>query len=249
VIKTKLMLAAAAVSMLCASPLMAQTPQSFAAAVADASRPATDKARDEARKPADMLAFAEVKPGQVVVDLLPGGGYFTRVFSKAVGPTGKVIAVVSPMQDTAEKPAAVRAVAGEVGYGNVSVLAADFQTMTTPEKVDLVWTAQNYHDLHLTRLNLDVAKVNTAIFNALKPGGLYVVLDHAAVAGTPVEAVNTLHRIDPAIVRKEVEAAGFTFVGESNLLRNPADDYSKIVFDPAVRGKTDQFILKFRKPN
>lgn len=251
--KSKLMLAAAAVSLLCAAPAWAQghvhsAPADYAAALGDASRPAADKARDAARKPAEMLAFAEVKPGQVVVDMLPGGGYFTRVFAKAVGPNGKVIGAVAPQQDSAEKPAAVRAVAAETGYGNVSVLVGDFQTLTLPEKADLVWTAQNYHDLHLTRLNVDVAKVNKALFDSLKPGGLYVILDHAAPAGTPVDAANTVHRIDPAIVRKEVEAAGFVFVGETDVLRNPADDYSKNVFDAAVRGKTDQFVLKFRKP-
>jgi predicted methyltransferase len=246
--KMKLMLAAAAVSILCASPTVAHTPAAYAAVVDEGSRPDADKARDAVRKPAEMLAFANVHPGEVVVELLPGGGYFTRLFSKAVSPTGKVITVVTAQQDTAEKPAAVRAIAAAPGYANVSVLVADFQTMAPPEKADLVWTSQNYHDLHLTRLNLDVAKVNKAVFNALKPGGRYVIVDHAAPAGTPVDAANTLHRIDPAIVRKEVEAAGFKFEGESDALRNPADDFTKGVFDPAVRGKTDQFVLKFRKP-
>lgn len=142
----------------------------------------------------------------------------------------------------------MRAIAAAEGYGNVSVVVADFQTLTLPEKADLVWTSQNYHDLHLSRLNVDVAKVNKAVFDALKPGGLYVVVDHAAAAGSPVTIADTLHRIDPAIVRKEVEAAGFTFIGEGTTLHDPADDHTKGVFDPAIRGKTDQFMLKFRKP-
>lgn len=242
---TKLMLAAVAASLLCAGPVLAQT---AASAIADASRPQADRDRDAARKPAEMLAFAEVRPGQTVADLLPGGGYFTRIFAKAVGPDGKVFAVVAPQQDSAEKPAAVRAVAAAAGYGNVSVIVADFQTLTLPAQADLVWTSQNYHDLHLSRMNLDVAKVNKAVFDALKPGGLYVVVDHAAAAGAPVSVADTLHRIDPAIVRKEVEAAGFTFIDEGANLRDPADDHSKVVFDPAIRGKTDQFMLKFRKP-
>lgn len=250
-IKTKLTPAALfasiwAASILCAAPALAQT---AASAIADASRPQADKDRDAARKPAEMLAFAEVEPGETVADLLPGGGYFTRLFAKAVGPNGKVFALVPPQMDTAEKPAAVRAIAAAEGYGNVTVVAADFQNLALPAPADVVWTSQNYHDLHLARLNVDVAKVNKAVFDALKPGGLYVIVDHAAATGAPVNVADTLHRIDPAIVRKEVEAAGFTFIGEGTSLRNPADDHAKAVFDPAIRGQTDQFMLKFRKPN
>jgi predicted methyltransferase len=120
--------------------------------------------------------------------------------------------------------------------------------MQLPEKAELVWTSQNYHDLHLARLNLDVAAVNRAVYEALKPGGLYVIVDHAAAAGTGLDVPDKLHRIDPAIVRREVEAAGFRFEGESTVLRNPADDHTLLVFDPAIRGHTDQFVFKFRKP-
>jgi predicted methyltransferase len=128
------------------------------------------------------------------------------------------------------------------------VVVASFETLALPTPADVIWTAQNYHDLHLTRFNLDVAKVNKAVFAALKPGGYYIVLDHAAPAGTPINSANTVHRIDPAIVRSELEAAGFVFVAESKLLRTDKDDYTKNVFDPALRGHTDQFIYKFRKP-
>lgn len=257
----RLMLAAAAVMALTAHgawaqhdghaghAMPAQSPgDAIAAAVADAARPAEDKARDADRKPAEMLAFAEVKPGQVVGDFLPGGGYFTRIFAKAVGGDGKVFAIISEGQAKAEKPPAVNAIAADPAYGNIEVVAADFQTLVLPQKADMIWTSQNYHDLHQSRLNLDVAAVNKAIFEALKPGGLYLVLDHAAPAGTPVTSADSLHRIDPAIVRRELEAAGFVFVGESDALRNPKDDYAKIIFDPAVRGHTDQFVYKFRKP-
>jgi predicted methyltransferase len=129
------------------------------------------------------------------------------------------------------------------------VVATDFAVMALPEAADLVWTSQNYHDLHLAKLNLDVAAANRAIFQALKPGGLYVVVDHAAAAGTGLDIPDKLHRIDPAIVRREVEAAGFKYLGESTVLRNPADDHSLAVFDPAIRGHTDQFVYKFQKPN
>jgi predicted methyltransferase len=222
---------------------------SAVAAIADPGRPAADVARDANRKPAEMLAFAAVKPGEVVVELLPGGGYFTRLFAKAVGLNGRVYAVVTTAQADAPKPPAVNAIAADPAYGNVRVVATDFAVMALPEAADLVWTSQNYHDLHLAKLNLDVAAANRAIFQALKPGGLYVVVDHAAAAGTGLDIPDKLHRIDPAIVRREVEAAGFKYLGESTVLRNPADDHSLAVFDPAIRGHTDQFVYKFQKPN
>jgi predicted methyltransferase len=220
-----------------------------ASAIADPARPAADVARDAARKPADMLAFAELRPGEVVAELLPGGGYFTRLFAKGVGPKGRVYAVITEAQaKAADKPPAVNAIAADPAYANVKVVAADFTKLQLPEQADLVWTSENYHDLHLARFNLDVAAANRAIFQALKPGGLYLVADHAAAAGTGLDVPDKLHRIDPAIVRREVEAAGFQFVGESAALRNPADDHTLVVFDPAIRGHTDQFVYKFRKP-
>lgn len=217
-----------------------------AAAIADAGRPAADSARDGDRKPLEMLALAGVHPGMSVAELLPGAGYFTRIFSKAVGPTGKVYAIISAQPSA--NPPPVNAIAADPAYSNVTVILAPFTALPVPQPVDLVWTSQNYHDLHLARLNLDVAAVNKAVFNALKPGGLYVIVDHSAAAGAPVTVADTLHRIDQAIVRREVEAAGFVFVSESDALRNPADDRSKLVFDPAIRGHTDQFVMVFRKP-
>jgi predicted methyltransferase len=217
-----------------------------AAAIADPARPKEDTDRDAARKPAEMLAFAGVKPGEKIAEMLPGGGYFTRIFAKAVGPKGKVYAVVPPATIDAKPP--VAAIAAAPGYANVVVLAQSPAALTTPEPVDLVWTSQNYHDLHLKRFNLDVAAVNKSVYAALKPGGLYVILDHAALAGEPVDAADRYHRIDPAIVRKEVEAAGFKFEAENSSLRNPADPHNILVFDPSIRGHTDQFIYKFRKP-
>jgi predicted methyltransferase len=246
--KTQLMLAACVAVMLSAGAAALAAPTTAqSAAVADKARPEPDTKRDAARKPAEMMEFAGVKPGQVVADFLPGGGYFTRVFSKAVGPKGTVYAIVSEQQAAnKEKPPAVNAIAADANYANVKVVAANFQTFALPKPADVIWTAENYHDLHLTRLNLDVAAVNKAIFNALKPGGYYVVLDHAAADGAPVDVANTLHRIDPAIVKKEVEAAGFKFVGESKILRRSTDDHTAKVFD--LHDATDQFIYKFQRP-
>ncbi|MDP3854210.1 class I SAM-dependent methyltransferase [Phenylobacterium sp.] len=234
-----LLLAACAALALSVSAAQAAPPAHIAAAVANADRPAADKERDAARKPAEMLEFAGVKQGDVVVELLPGGGYFTRVLSAAVGPNGKVFAAVTPADLEKAKAAA---------KGNVIPVPLAAGAFKTPEPVDVMFTAQNYHDFHLKRLNLDVAAVNKALFDTIKPGGTLLIIDHTAVAGAPVEVADTLHRIDPAIVKREVEAAGFQFVGENNALRNPADAKTIGVFDPAIRGKTDQFVYKFKKP-
>ncbi len=234
----------------CASqPESAAIPASalhIVAAVASAKRPEAERARDADRKPAEMLAFAGIAPGQRVADFIPGGGYFTRLLSEAVGASGKVYALTPPPGAQAEEPP-INAVAAQ--YANVAIVQQSFTTLTVPEPLDAIFTAQNYHDLHLARFNLDWAQVNRQIFAALKPGGVYVVVDHSARAGADVGVADTLHRIDPAIVRRELEAAGFVLDGESSALRNPADTLELGVFDPAIRGHTDQFVLRFRKPN
>lgn len=242
----KFLAAAGLAAMIAASsPAAAQMPPAVDAAVSDAARPEADRARDADRKPAEMLVFAGVEPGDVVLEMLPGGGYFTRVLAKAVGPDGKVYAAQPPATDPA-KPPPIVAVAEQ--YDNVTVIPARVGALEVAEPVDLIWTAQNYHDFHLARLNLDVAAVNRNLFDALKPGGTLLVIDHAAAAGAPLETADSLHRIDPAKARAEIEAAGFEFVGESDALRNPEDTHTVGVFDPAIRGKTDQFVYKFRKP-
>jgi predicted methyltransferase len=226
--------------------------QTIAAAVADASRPDADRQRDANRKPAETLAFAGVKPGDVVAELLPGGGYFTRLFSKTVGPSGHVYALVPAPSPTAppdapDFAARVRALAADPNYSNVSVVVQAFSQLKSPVPTDLVWTSQNYHDLH-NFPGVDVGVFNQLVFDALKPGGLYVILDHASEPGSGVRDTATLHRIDPETVKQEVLAAGFTFVGGSDVLRRPDDGHGVKVFDPSVRGRTDQFLLKFRKP-
>jgi predicted methyltransferase len=245
-----IVLAAAAASAAQVQP--PKIPDFLAAAVADPARPAADVERDANRKPAETLVFAGVEPGFKVAELLPGGGYFTRIISKAVGSSGHVYALVpAPRTDApADAPdfaARIRAVAAEPSYSNVSVVVEPFAELKTPEPVDLVWTSQNYHDLHnLPGLNLTV--FNQMVFEALKPGGIYFVLDHSSVPGAGTSVTSTLHRIDPEAVKREVLAAGFQFVGSSDLLHRPSDPRTAKVFDPAIRGRTDQFILKFRKP-
>ena len=230
----------------------APIPDNIAAAVADSNRPDADKQRDADRKPAETLTFTGVKPGAQVAELLPGSGYFTRLFSKAVGSSGHVYALVpAPLPDAPpdmpDFAARVKAIAADPNYANVSVVVEPFSQLGVPAPVDLVWTSQNYHDLH-NLPGLDVGVFNKMVFDDLKPGGIYLILDHSAEAGSGSRDTKTLHRIDPATVKAEVLAAGFKLAESSDLLHQAADDHTLKVFDPAIRGKTDQFILKFRKP-
>jgi predicted methyltransferase len=226
--------------------------QTYAAAVADSTRPAADSARDADRKPAETLAFAHLRAGDKVADFAAGGGYFTRLFADVVGPAGRVYAVEpGELQDrppVANATAALKAFAAD--HPNVTVnTAPTFEALKFPEPLDLFWISQNYHDLKDRFFGpVDTAAFNQAVYAALKPGGVYIVLDHAAAPGAPADVTETLHRIDPAVVRREVEAAGFTFESQSDILANPADTHALRVFDPSIRGKTDQFIYKFRKP-
>ncbi len=247
-------IALAALIGLGACQTMAEAPTAMSpwivSAVADPARPAADTARDADRKPAEMIAFGEVHPGEKIGELIPGGGYMTRILSKAVGPTGKVYVFASqPVAREGQPPPAAPVaaiVADTANYGNVKVVISNFATIANPEPLDLVWTSQNYHDMHNPGRNLDINAANKAIYGALKPGGIYIVLDHQSAKG--VDFAADLHRIDMKKVKDEVVAAGFQFVEESFVLDNPNDDGAKGVFDASIRGKTDQFILKFRKP-
>jgi predicted methyltransferase len=217
------------------------------AAVADSRRPEADRARDALRHPADMLAFAQIEPGDRVADILPGGGYFTRLFAVAVGEGGRVYPVIRPPETASQYETPILEVAAQ--YPNAVMARVPFTALAFPEPLDVVFTAQNYHDLKIAEYNMgDTAAVNRAAFNALKPGGLYVVIDHSAADGSGITSTESLHRIDQALVRREIEAAGFVFDGETQVLRNPADARTLNVFDAGIRGHTDQFALRFRKP-
>jgi predicted methyltransferase len=246
--RSTLLLTVAAAFVLTAGVAQAAPSPAIVAAVADPGRPAADAARDANRKPAEMLDFAGVKPGSKVADFIPGGGYFTRIFAKAVGPKGKVYAIGNPPPPNAPAPPPIAAIAADPQYGNITLISTGITNFALPEQVDVFWTSQNYHDLFARVRVADLDKVNKMIWDALKPGGVLIVLDHAAAPGTPIDPDDKLHRIDPAQVRKQLEGAGFKYDGESKVLSNPADDHTKAVFDPAIRGKTDQFILKFHKP-
>ena len=218
-------------------------------AIANPGRTAEDKGRDADRKPDEMLVFAKVKPGQTVVDFMPGGGYFSRLFTAAVGPKGKVYDYVPSELRSFEKTIPADGTYPDPAHANLTVIVQPVNKFAVPAPVDMVWTSQNYHDLHDPFMGpADMKVFDTAVFNALKPGGYFVVLDHSAPDGSGVSDTNTLHRIDEAAVKSEVTSVGFKLVGESNVLRNKADPRTALVFDKSIRGHTDQFILKFRKP-
>ena len=217
----------------------------IARAVADPTRPAEDRKLDADRKPAEVLRFSGVKPGETVGEYLPGGGYYTRLLSDIVGAKGKVYALETT---TWGKDNIANTKKATDHLTNVKLDLAPLGKFHLPEKVDLFWTTLNYHDLHIPKYaKVDMAAFNKSVFDSLEPGGTYLIEDHAAAPGTGATLSPKLHRIDEATVIAEVTAAGFKLAGESKVLRNPKDDHTKVVFDPAIRMKTDQFILKFRK--
>jgi predicted methyltransferase len=206
----------------------------IAAAVANPARPADDVAHDADRKPTETLAFFEVKPGEVVFEFVAGSGYFTELLSRTVGDTGRVVATREDPKRIADKR-----------LPNVTA-AEDREWSLAPDSVDLIFTAQNYHDV--VNLKVERPPLLRNFLTILKPGGIFAVIDHSAETDSADRDVGTLHRIDEAMVVSEIKAAGFELVDTSDLLRNPNDARSLAVFDPAIRGKTDQFVLKFRKP-
>ena len=240
---------AAAVMTIATGTMAAQAQKASPAitkALADPAR-ADQQGDDARRKAAEVVAFSGLKPGNVVVDYLPGAGYWTRIFTGVVGPKGHVYAVwPAAGAKYAEKSLPVLQARG---FANVTAEVQATNLPTSPKPVDVFWTAQNYHDIPNNGAGEPALRAfDGAVFRMLKRGGTYIVIDHADAPGSGMSGTETRHRIDPAAVKAQVQAAGFKFVGESTVLRNPADDHSKVVFDPAIRGMTDQFVYKFRKP-
>jgi len=221
-------------------------------AVVDApDRDPADKKLDAGRKPAELLAFAGIKPGMKVADLAAGGGYTTELLARAVGPTGVVYGQNSPMiiEKFAAKPWAARL--AKPADKNVVKVTRDFDDPLPPEAKDLdaVVMVLFYHDTFW--MKVDQAKMNAAVFRALKPGGVFVILDHSGRAGSGTSEVQTLHRIDEAVVRKEVPLAGFKLAADADVWRNPDDkrDWnSSPMAAGEKRGTSDRFALKFVKP-
>ena len=248
----------------------------IAAIVASPDRSAADRTNDIRRKPAEMLAFIGVVPGMIAVDLSSGGGYTTELLARAVGPAGRVYGQSPPRNAPPPPPAAPEGAAFPAAQTPPPAAAPAAAPMTTPMRlaerarnpaagnivsvvqkfedpfpaavaangVDLVTLMFNYHDLG--HMGVDRAQMNKAVFAALKPGGMYVVADHSGRPGTGISESGTLHRVEEAFLRKEVEAAGFKLVAEGTFMRNPNDPRDKNTPDPPQ--PKDEFVLKFVKP-
>ncbi len=214
------------------------------AAVADARRPEADVARDGLRHPGEMLAFTGVRAGWRVADVGPGGGYYSRLLALAVGDGGRVYAV--DRAGTPERPRPMAAVAPT--YTNITHLTDGYANWSAGEPLDAIFISQIYHDFYLPVFAFDVPAMNRAMFAGLKPGGVLLIIDHAAADGSPIGVTDTLHRIDQGQVVRDMIAAGFVLEAESQTLRNPADNRTLRVFEGDIRGHTDQFVLRFRKP-
>jgi predicted methyltransferase len=221
-------------------------------ALADPRRNGQREAADARRKPGPLIALAGIRPGDKVLDLIPGSGYWTRIFSKIVGPEGKVYAVwpQSYARFAMGNVADMKKLSADGYYGNIVTQVQPSAILSAPEPLDVVWTSQNYHDYPDEYMGKDADPnlLNRAVFKILKPGGTYMIIDHMAKPGRGMGDTEALHRIDPEIVRKQVEAAGFKFAGESKVLNNPDDPLDIPVFDRRIRGHTSQFAYKFVKP-
>ncbi len=207
----------------------------------------------DSSKQSQLIHFAGVKAGSTVIDVYPGDGDWTRVFSEVVGTEGRVYSFV-PAEISALKSDQVgrmQALAEEPGRQNVEVVSADLVAMPeSMQPADVLWVHLFYHDLHTKLIQSNgatAADFNRAVHERLKPGGYYVIVDHAAAQGSGIGDSQSLHRIDPAAVRTEVEAAGFVLDAQSTMLANKDDPHAVKVFDPSIKGRTDRFAYRFVK--
>ena len=226
------------------------TPAYVTAALAAPARKA-DAADDAHRQIAAIMTFTQVKPGQKVVELIPSDGYWTRVFSGVVGGKGHVYTIWPDGYQQYVQDAYMNwQQLVTTDYKNVSLIRGADSDLKLPEQVDLVFNNQNYHDYHDKFMGpVDMQAFDKKVFDALKPGGLFVLIDNVAPAGSGFAATDTIHRVDPEAVKKEVESAGFVFDGSSDVLKNPADTHTLISYKPPMAGHNDQFIFRFKKPN
>ncbi len=212
-------------------------------AIENPMRPEAQKADDVNRKPAELLTLSGVKPGDQIVEFASFGQYFTQMLSDIAGPKGNVYMYDLPYT---EKRAGEASRAFEKAHPNSHYQLIDYNKLELPQNVDIVFNVLYYHDLSLN--DIDVAALNQRVFKALKPGGVFFVVDHNAAPGSGRRDTKALHRIDPDVIKQEVLAAGFELVTQSKVLAHPEDDHSKMVFTPGVRRLTDQTVFKFRKP-
>ncbi len=219
----------------------------FTEAVANAARPTDYRQFDALRLPAETLAFSGVKPGMTVGEFYPGGGYFTGMLSYVVGPKGHVYGIENDKWKGAVDTDKELVASGK--WKNVSIDVQPFGTVNFPKPLDLAWVTQNYHDLKIAKYGVvDTLAFDRAVYKALKPGGIFFILDHEGAPGLTDAQIETLHRINREQVIKEVTSAGFKLADEGNFLRRPADDHTLPIFDKKIQGHTDQYALKFVKP-
>jgi predicted methyltransferase len=221
----------------------ANTPAYVRSAVESAKRTPEHRARDANRKIAEVLTLSGVKPGDKVIEFASFGQYFTTLVSDIVGANGMVYMYDLPYTEARAGAASRSFVAA---HPNSKYELVDYNVVELPGNVDVVLNVLYYHDLPLNKI--DTANLNARILKSLKPGGIFFIVDHNAEAGSGARDIEKLHRIDPAIIRKEVTDAGFELVEESKLLAYATDDHTKMVFAPGLRGMTDQTVFKFRKP-
>jgi predicted methyltransferase len=223
----------------------------FEVALADCRRPRRDLSRDKRDNTIGLLRFAAIDAGDVIVDFLPFRGYFTHLFSSIVGDSGHVYAAVPEHLTSIERIARGKAeiAASLTPHSNISLISGPAELAGSPPKpADVFWISQNYHDLHDKFMGpVDIAKFNSSVFETLKPGGRYIIVDHAALTGSPGNVTETLHRIEEAEVIREVEAAGFSYEERSDVLANDHDPHTRGIFSRGLRYHTDRFVLKFVK--
>lgn len=225
----------------------------YGAAVSNPARPDQDRQRDANRKPGEVLQFFGIGPGDKVLDLFSGGGYYTELLSYVVGSDGKVVSHSNAAYANFVGDEATNRY-GNNRLPNVEILMAENNELALPpEAFDAALMILAYHDIYYVDPENGWPKIDgpallAEIYEGLRPGGVLGIVDHAAVAGSAAETGNTLHRIDPAIVRAELEKAGFVYEDAADFLQNPQDDHTKPMGDPSVRGKTDRFVMRFRKP-
>ena len=233
-----------------ASPLLAASASispTIAAAVADPNRPKDHREADALRKPAETLAFSGLRPGMTVGEFYPGGGYFTRMISDVVGPKGHVYGIENDKWKGAVDANKELVASGK--WKNVSIDTQPFGTVNFPKPIDLAWVTQNYHDMKIAKYGtVDTVAFDKAVYKALKPGGIFFILDHQGAPGLSDADIEKLHRINRDVVVREVTSAGFKLVDEGKFLRRPGDDHTKSIFDKSIQGHTDQYALKFVKP-
>ncbi len=225
------------------------TPAYIRNAIDNPSRPEKDRERDANRKPESVIAFAGIKPGQKVAELMPGGGYFSRLFCQIVGAKGHLytVSMIRAIKRDPPPPDAASAPPPPNPCTNITAEEQNASELKLPTGLDVVWTSENYHDLHNAMFGKpDMKTLDRAVFDALKPGGVFIVEDHAAAAGSGARDTDTLHRIDPELVKQELTSVGFVLDGQSDVLRNPEDTHEGKVFE--LKGRSDKFLFRFRKP-